>query len=63
MSVTTHHDDPYGPVIRNGVIYNMARDLDTGLMFVFADGVKIGSTQTAEAARIIRRRHAARQGS
>lgn len=59
-SRTTASDDPFGPVIRNGREYNMARDTETGLMFVFADGVKIGQSQTIEAARLIRRNHSRR---
>lgn len=46
------------PVIRNGRSYSTARDIDTGLMFVFCDGVKIGQTQSEAGAKLIRRNHA-----
>lgn len=43
--------------------YTMTRDRETGLMIVRFDGVKIGSSQTETAARIIRRKHAERNGT
>jgi hypothetical protein len=43
--------------------YSITRDPDTGLMIVRYDGVKIGSSQTEAAARIIRRRHSQREES
>ncbi len=49
----------YGPAIRRaGVDYRIARDPETGLQFVYADGKKIGQTQTESAAKLIRRNHA-----
>lgn len=46
--------------VKGGVEYEILKDPDTGLHFVFADRVKIGQTVTETAARIIRRNHANR---
>lgn len=43
--------------------YTITKAPDTGLQIVRFNGVKIGSSQTEPAARIIRRRHAARQNT
>jgi hypothetical protein len=49
----------YGPAIRRaGVDYRITRDPESGLQFVYADGKKIGQTQTPAGAKLIRRNHA-----
>jgi hypothetical protein len=43
--------------------YSITQDPATGLMIVRFDGVKIGSSQTETAARIIRRKHNTRRSA
>ena len=45
-------------VWRNGVEYVITRDPDTGLQFVYADGEKIGQSQSEAGVTLIRRNHA-----
>lgn len=42
---------------RAGVDYEIRKAPDTGYMVVYADGAKIGQSQTKAAARLIRRNH------
>lgn len=44
-------------VTRTNTRYEIRRDHETGLMFVYANGSKIGQTQTLAGARLIRRNH------
>jgi hypothetical protein len=43
---------------RAGVDYEIYKAPDSGLMVVYADGAKIGQTQTEAGAKLIRRNHA-----
>lgn len=45
-------------VFRANTHYEIYRDASTGLMVVYADGSKVGQTQTLAGARLIRRNHA-----
>ena len=45
-------------VTRNGIDYEIYPDPETGLQQVYADGTRIGQTQTESAARLIVRNHA-----
>lgn len=45
---------------RNGIDYEIYPDPHTGLMTVWANGSKVGQTQTLAGARLIRRNHARR---
>ena len=47
-------------VTRNGRDYEIYPHPETGLMQVYCEGSKIGSTQTEQAARLIVRNHARR---
>lgn len=51
------HWYPCRTVTRAGVAYTIHKDRETGLMFVLADGAKIGQTQTEAGAKLIRRNH------
>lgn len=45
-------------LVRAGVEYDIIKDTATGLHVAYADGKRIGATQTEEGAKLIRRNHA-----